>query len=218
MTTHPLATALFASLFLSFLACGSGGSSAGPLDPGSDPPGEQKGSLRVTTITEGDPYSQDGQYLVAVDGEVRTMAVSGVLNFLDLSIGGHVVELDDIQENCVVAEDNPRTVVVLPNQSIDVPFSITCATLTANLAVKTISTGAVDPDGYTVTLDGGPAEPIGINETKIFRGLATGRHELLLGGMDGGCALHSPNPRVFFLRGVLDSSAMSGQSNFHVEC
>lgn len=114
----------------------------------------------MTTVTEGDPYSRDVGYSVAVDGEVRSISPIGSMNFLDLSVGNYVVELDDVQENCVVAGDNPRNAAVHLNLSTEVPFSITCATLTANMAVKTTSSGAVDPDGYTVTLDGNPPNPL----------------------------------------------------------
>ncbi|CAN5865344.1 hypothetical protein BH20GEM1_BH20GEM1_09430 [soil metagenome] len=134
------------------------------------------------------------------------------MNFLNLPVGSHVVQLEEVVENCTVAGENPRQAGVQHDESTPVDFSITCATLTGTIVVKTITSGQ-DPDGYSVSIDGGPSQAIGMNDTKTYPDLATGSHEILLGGLDGGCGLLSPNPRTVILFGN-----STNQSNFHVFC
>lgn len=197
-----------------FVTCSSGGQESGPVAP--VPPIVQKGSIRVTTRTTGDEYSldRDGFTVVVDDLETARIATNGTMNFLDLSVGSHVVKLEEVVENCTVTGENPRQAGVQPDNSTPVDFSITCATLTGTIVVQTLTSGSSqDPDGYSVSIDGEPAQAIGINDTKTYPDLATGSHDILLGGLDGGCALHSPNPRTVILFGNSTS-----QSNFHVEC
>ncbi|HYO46820.1 MAG TPA: hypothetical protein VEY33_09055 [Gemmatimonadota bacterium] len=135
------------------------------------------------------------------------------MNFLDLSAGSHTVRLDGAAENCEIGGENPRNATVLAGEAVQVAFTITCATVTGTIVVKTITTGGLDPDGYTISIDGGASQPITDTEPKTFAGLATGRHDLLLGGLDAGCTLNQPNPHSLILIG-------SGMStvNFHVAC
>ena len=84
----------------------------------------------------------------------------------------------------------------------------------ATLAVVTASDGSADdPDGYTIALDGGEPQPVGINDSLALGAIAVGAHELLLGEMARGCAPYGTNPRSV--------SAAAGQRvrvAFHVQC
>ena len=53
-----------------------------------------------------------------------------------------------------------------------------------------------DPDGYTLTLDGGPAQTIGVSATYTFVAVSTGDHSVELGGLASPCVLGSPNPQT----------------------
>jgi hypothetical protein len=53
-------------------------------------------------------------------------------------------------------------------------------TVTGQIEVTTSTTGAnIDPDGFTVTIDGEQNQSIGSNGTATFSGLAAGDHEVL---------------------------------------
>jgi len=59
---------------------------------------------------------------------------------------------------------------------------------TGDLDVTTTTTGSdPDPDGYTVAVDGGTGQPIGINSSVRFTGLAAGSHSVVLSGVAGNC-------------------------------
>ena len=61
-----------------------------------------------------------------------------------------------------------------------------------NLKVTTSTTGSnLDPDGYTVTVDGTSSRPITINNSTgvTFTGLAAGSHDVVLSGVAANCSV-----------------------------
>ena len=59
-----------------------------------------------------------------------------------------------------------------------------------SLTVTTSTTGSnLDPDGYTVTVDGTTSQPIGINGSVTFPGLAPGNHNVALSGVAANCTV-----------------------------
>src|SRR5205823_2737339 len=75
-------------------------------------------------------------------------------------------------------------------------FSVSCAPTTGSLAVTTNTTGSnLDPDGYTLTVDGGQGKAIGINNTVTISGLSPGDHSVQLNGVAQNCTVTS-NPRT----------------------
>src|SRR5205085_5777938 len=69
-------------------------------------------------------------------------------------------------------------------------FTITCTALTGDLTVTTSTSGSnQDPDGYTVTLDGGTSRSIGTNNSTTFSGLDAGSHTVTLSGVAGNCSV-----------------------------
>jgi dipeptidyl aminopeptidase/acylaminoacyl peptidase len=89
--------------------------------------------------------------------------------------------------NCVVAGNNPRTVIVTADATTEVSFVATC-TMTASVHVTGITTGTeFDPDGYVVrlTLSGQYWHPVlervvPANGGVLLRGLTAGNYDLLL--------------------------------------
>ena len=58
------------------------------------------------------------------------------------------------------------------------------------------TTGAdLDPDGYSVVVDGGTGQAIGVNGTMTFTGLSAGSHSVALAGIAANCAATGANPR-----------------------
>jgi Tol biopolymer transport system component len=58
------------------------------------------------------------------------------------------------------------------------------------LEVRTNTSGTeLDPDGYTVVVDGAPGQPIGLVDTVVVDPLATGPHTVSLGGLADNCSV-----------------------------
>ncbi|HYR17821.1 MAG TPA: PKD domain-containing protein, partial [Mycobacterium sp.] len=60
------------------------------------------------------------------------------------------------------------------------------------------STGgsSLDPDGYTVAVDGGPGQPIGINSSITFTNVSAGSHIVTLWNVAANCTVSSPDPQT----------------------
>src|SRR5213594_2267247 len=117
-------------------------------------------TLAVSTSTSGSNLDPDG-YTVTVDGGTsQSIGTNGVATFIGLAAGDHQVLLSGVARNCTVSGANPRTVSLIAGLLGATGFSVSCVALptTGNLTVTTATSGAsgdLDPDGYTVTLDGG---------------------------------------------------------------
>ncbi|HUP53366.1 MAG TPA: hypothetical protein VM198_12870 [Longimicrobiales bacterium] len=154
------------------------------------------GSVQVTTVTTGIDIDPDG-YTVSVDGGTAqaigvdaTIVISGVVH------GERTVQLLNLQSNCsVVNGDNPRTVTVPGEGTVETTFEVSCVALTGNLNVTASTTGgSLDPDGYTVSVDGGPGEPLPTNGSFAFSDVETGDRSLLLTGIAANCTVTGDNP------------------------
>jgi regulator of chromosome condensation (RCC1) repeat-containing protein/Regulator of Chromosome Condensation (RCC1) repeat protein len=67
---------------------------------------------------------------------------------------------------------------------------------TGAVRVTVTSTGAaLDPNGYTVAVDGGVGQTIPVNGTMLLSGLSPGSHTILLGHLTPDCAVGPDNPR-----------------------
>jgi hypothetical protein len=85
---------------------------------------------------------------------------------------------------------------------------------TGDLEVTTATTGEnLDPDGYTVTVDGTSSQPVGITGSVTFTDLAAGDHSVELGDIANNCTVSGQNPRDI-------SVPVSGiaQVTFEVSC
>jgi len=160
------------------------------------PTGAAAGSLEVTTVTTGDPVDPDG-YQLALDHDDRAIGSNTALTFSDLEPGDHRLELRGIAGNCSLTGPNPRTVSVPEGPPVEVTLRVTCLSDRGTIAVSTTTAGlSPDPDGYLVTLDGGPAIAIGPNGTLSLPGLTAGSHTLTLSGVAGNCVMQGLNPRT----------------------
>src|SRR6266566_5759379 len=117
-----------------------------------------KGSLFVATNTTGVDLDADG-YTVTVDGAVsQPMATNGNVTFTGLATGSHAVAFSGVAGNCTLSGANPQTGTVSAGGTASLAFSLSCAPTgsgTGSLTVTTSTTGSnLDPDGYTLTLDG----------------------------------------------------------------
>ena len=63
------------------------------------------------------------------------------------------------------------------------------------ISVSTSSTSIdVDPDGYTLSIDGQPGQAVGVNAFLTIRAVLQGTHLLRLDGVASNCSVRGPNP------------------------
>lgn len=130
-------------------------------------------------------------------GEPRRIGANESILVGDLPAGEHSVQLSDVADNCVVAGENPRSVTVISDEVVPAAFQVACATTLGALSITVTTTGPdTDPDGYTVQVDQGPAQPIATNGTVTLLDVTPGSHTVELGGVEVGCGVTGENPRA----------------------
>jgi Tol biopolymer transport system component len=144
----------------------------------------------VAVTSAGTPPDGDG-YSVKVDGgNPHATAGSGSIVIEDLDPGDHSVLLDGVAANCTTAGENPRTVVVIDGDTTETAFDVTCAATTGILTVSTTTSGlSLDPDGYLVSVDGGPNQPVEANGTITLPDLNPGEHVVDLSDVEPNCSV-----------------------------
>jgi hypothetical protein len=157
-------------------------------------------ALQVTASTTGSDLDPDG-YIITVDGgRDRPIAANGPLTVASLSPGDHQVQLSGVAANCQVQGDNPRTVTVSAGATATADFVITCtggAPTTGSIAVSTTTGGQdLDPDGYTLQLDGADKGAIGTTATVTLDQLTPAAHSVGLAGVAANCSVGGDNPRA----------------------
>ena len=172
------------------------------------------GDLTVSTTTTGSDLDPDG-YTVTVDGsQSQAIATNGSVTFSGLAAGDHRVALSGVAGNCSVSGDNPRTVTVPAGGTGSTTFSVSCSATSGSLAVTTSTTGSnVDPDGYTVTVDGNRSQAIATNGSVTFSGLSAGDHTVALSGVAGNCSVSGANPQT-----VSVPAGATASTTFSVSC
>jgi hypothetical protein len=114
----------------------------------------------------------------------------------------------------VLGGDNPLVVTVSAGATVEVRFDITCTTSVGSIQVTVVTTGASpDPDGYTVSVDNGNGQAIGVNGSLLIPNLAAGHHTVQLSGLAPNCTVGGPNPR-----GVEVTAGTTTASAFEVSC
>ena len=127
--------------------------------------------------------------------------------------GDHRVQITGIAPHCSLGGANPQTVNVASAGLAHVTFQIACTTPTGGIEVTTTTAGeSLDPDGFSIQLDGQASQPIGTSETKTFAGVTAGTHTLELTGASRTAVLAATTrARWWFDTGVV-------QATFDVSC
>ncbi len=111
---------------------------------------------------------------------------------------------------------NPQTGSVSAGGTASLAFSLSCAPTgsgTGSLTVTTSTTGAnLDPDGYTLTLDGSSSQPIATNGSVTVT-VPAGDHPVALSGVAANCTVSGANPRT-----VTVPAGGAGTTTFAVTC
>src|SRR5207247_1318077 len=127
-------------------------------------------------------------------GTAQALAVNGTIRFEGLQGGSHTVTLAGAATNCPVAADNPRTVSVttgaVKRDTARTTFQVTCVATTAVIEVAAATSGIdLDPDGYTVQVDGGASQVLAVNGAARFEGLGAGSHTVTVTGAAANCPI-----------------------------
>src|SRR5439155_394789 len=88
--------------------------------------------------------------------------------------------------------------------------------LTGNIAITAATSGAsgdLDPDGYTVTLDGTTSRAIGINASVTFTGLTPGSHSVVLSGVAANCTVSGGTSRT-----VSVTAGSTASTSYSISC
>ena len=153
--------------------------------------------VRVTTATTGLDLDSDG-YAVSVDGVlVAVVGPNGSVDITRLAVGSHTVALTAVAANCPVVGESARSVSVLLGEVEPVAFALTCTAVTGVIEVTAATSGVdLDANGYTIQVDGGSPQPLAINGTVRFPGLAAGDHSVSFADAAGNCTVAGTNPRT----------------------
>lgn len=151
----------------------------------------------MTAATTGADLDPDG-YTAALDALTQggvvlvsstAVAINGTVTISRLRAGDYYrVTLGGLAPNCAVSSANPQAVTVSGGGTATVAFAVACAATTGSIRVTTATTGTdLDPDGYSVSVDGGPLQPIAPNASIVISGLPPGSHVVSLGGVAVNC-------------------------------
>ena len=151
------------------------------------------GTLRVSVSTTGGDPDLDG-YAITLDGAVRDSAdVNEVVVMPELPVGLYDVQLTGVAENCAVTGGSQRSVTVTEGVTSQVAFPVTCNA--TGVRVTATTTGIeLDPNGYRMSLDGGPETALGGGV--ILTRMAAGSHTVTLSDLAANCTVSGENPRT----------------------
>ena len=178
--------------------------------------GATTGALQVTAQTSG-PSPDDG-YSISLDGtDQGPIGANASVTLGNLAPGSHVVGLSDVSSNCSIDGGNLQAVTVIPGETASLTFTITCVEpppAVGTLRITTTTGGADrDPNGYQFSVDGGQAQPIGLNTSATLTNVAAGPHTVVLSDVAGNCAVDNGTSQ--------DVTITMGQTstvNFVVNC
>ena len=167
------------ALILALGACGD--------DDATDP--GPRGDFFVRTVSSGDELDSNGYEIRVNDTFAATIGVNDSVEFSNRAVSTYSVELTQVADNCTVAGNNPRPVLVIADSQTGTTFEVNCVVTAGVLQVVTTTTGENPDDGYTLAVDGSDAGTIGANDTARTADLETGEHTVRLGDIALNCRL-----------------------------
>ena len=168
--------------------------------------------LTVNTETIGEDLDGDG-YSLAVDGGAPgNIGVNASQDFA-LSSGDHTLQLTGVAVNCMVAEDNPRTVTLAESTAGETTFQVTCQAIPGDIDVTVTTTGWDIPTEFGVSVDTEAQGNIGSNATLQLPGWSAEEHTVGLTGVPANCSVQGGNSLTL---GVV--AGQSVDAEFTVAC
>jgi hypothetical protein len=175
------------------------------------------GSIRVTVATTGSPADPNG-YQVTLDGGTgQHVDADGSVRITDVPAGSHAVALGDIATNCNVTGGPTREVTVTTGATAEVRFAVICSDTgggSGSILVTTETSGSdLDPDGYSVLINGDALGSVPATGQQTIQGLAPGSYIVQLDGVAGNCHIAGNNAR-----GVTVVDGQSSPVNYSITC
>jgi Tol biopolymer transport system component len=175
------------------------------------------GTIEIVTNTTGSNLDPDGYTYQVDSAAVREIGINTTVTVGKFKLGQHVVKLDGIAANCSLSGSNPRVVNVTQDATVQAVFSVTCsAGGTGSIQASVPTTGQnLDPNGYTLTVDGGTGQHADVNASITFSGLTAGDHSVRLTTttVANNCSVTGPNPQT-----VTVTSGQTAQLSFPIAC
>ncbi|HEU4382143.1 MAG TPA: hypothetical protein VFR85_01470 [Anaeromyxobacteraceae bacterium] len=176
-------------------------------------PAPTTGSLLVSVVTTGQDPDPDG-YVLRIDGGVPLpVQPNDSVAVPVLTPGTHTVAIEGLAANCAVAGVSTVQVAVAAGETALAAFTVECWQ-SGTIRVVVSSTGLdLDPDGYTVGLEGGAPRAIGNDGTVTLPGVRPGTYLVSLSGLATNCGVVGANPlSIEVLSGV------TADARFAVAC
>lgn len=133
------------------------------------------GNLKVSIVTVGGDFDQDGYTLVA-SGQPRPVSPTEIVLLDNIDAGTYVLRLAGIADNCTLAGDPERSVMVPSGGTAEVEFAVTCDV--TGIEITTHTTGPDQPIGGYVVEAGERVNPIPTNGTLLLGRVTPGDHTL----------------------------------------
>lgn len=147
------------------------------------------GSIWVGLTMTGTNLDPDGCKVSLDGGAEHSILAGGSVTFSDVEAGDHLLSLTDLAVGCTVNGENPQTVTVVANQTIDVVFDVTCANQPEvtfdKIAVAVVHGGGEEAvtvkatdadgqeDGWTVV----SSDPAKVEASRVGRGILVTGHD-----------------------------------------
>lgn len=147
------------------------------------------GFLKLLISTTGGTPDSNG-YLVKVDASAPVrVADADSLVIQPLSVGSHGLTITDVASNCSVGGGASRSVQIGDGQDTTISIPVSCPTPTT-VTVHATTTGTyLDPDGYSVSVDGGSPVPLSDSGSTAPIPVTPGSHTIHIGGVVMNCAV-----------------------------
>jgi Tol biopolymer transport system component len=161
------------------------------------------GNVLVSVVSSGEPADPDG-YVASLDGgnPGQPLASNGNVRFSTVPAGNHTIALSGLSATCHVSGGPSKAVAVAVGATGEASFVVTCSATTGIIQVTTTTGGeSLDPDGYTLSIDGGTAQPIAAAATAPIPDLPPGDHTVALAGVAANCTVEGDNPRTVAVAG-----------------
>jgi hypothetical protein len=182
---HPLA----GLGLLALVSLGACSDSVEP-DPSNNPPAATPGAVEVVITTTGENPDADGYTVAVGSAAAKPLAANGSVKFEGITAGSHRLVLGGLANNCSVGGANPRDVTVAASATTKVTLAVTCVAKVGTVEISVATTGDdVDADGYTVALDGGSPQALGVNGTVSLSGVGIGARTVTIDGIAANCRL-----------------------------
>jgi hypothetical protein len=181
------AAAGLAGVLLSLAACSG---DKGPSVPAT-------GTVAISSTVRTTIDNASFMYSITVDqGAPQNLSASSPVSLVipGLSVGTHTVTLSGLAAGCTVggAATASRSFTIRGGDTVNVAFDVTCVRTTGDIVVNTTTTGvSLDPDGYSVLVDGAVAGSIAANGTLTVRA-SQGAHSVALQGVAANCLVRTP--------------------------